>query len=146
MTDTNALAVLVRYHETGGLEGDCSDITLAMAKAELTALRATDEHPTANEVWEARLGDLRDKAENWQNRAERAEQALAERDAEIVRLRAALAPFAELADEAKESSSATQCDRDDFFVTQIGGYNIGDLLLDDFLAARAALGGTDVTE
>lgn len=72
MTDTNALAVLVRYHETGGLEGDCSDITLAMAKAELTALHATDEHPSA---------------EDYRNRAERAEQALAERDAEVALLK-----------------------------------------------------------
>ena len=42
MTDTSlaALAALIRYHETGGHEGDASDLTLAAAKEGLTALRA----------------------------------------------------------------------------------------------------------
>lgn len=105
MTDTNALGPWECFQDASYYDMWCvrrvHDRTFgqgfhlvqgeeAAGLRDLLNTRATDEHPTANEVWEARLGDLRDKAENWQNRAERAEQALAERDAEIVRLRAVM--------------------------------------------------------
>ncbi|MDT0507550.1 hypothetical protein [Novosphingobium sp. MMS21-SN21R] len=51
----------------------------------------------------------------------------------------ALEPFAALAEEARESASALQNDHDEFFVTQIGGYNIGNLSLADFERAESAL-------
>lgn len=61
--------------------------------------------------------------------------------AENARLRTALEPFAQMAEEAEIAASALQNDRDDFFVAQIGGYKIGDLYLADFQRACAALEG-----
>ena len=51
----------------------------------------------------------------------------------------ALRPFAEIVEDVKESASGLQNDRDDFFLTQIGGYKVADLFTDDFVRAAEAL-------
>jgi len=100
-------------------------------------LRAVESSSTRSEV-----------STNWHRNPDGPEAAdaihtLRERNAALVE---GLRPFAELADEAEDSASALQCDRDDFYVTQIGGYKVGDLHLEDFLRARTTLAALKETD
>lgn len=84
-------------------------------------------------------------AEDYRNRAERAEQALAERDAEIVRLREALKPWAER--ETIAEALARPEKLEPYHVSVERRIELmGERKLkhdEDVMRARQALGGTD---